>query len=150
LYPDPMHFVRCAWEPARRRLTVFDELRALRMDNRTLARTLIETGRIQPGEEVVADSAEQKSIADMRAYGVRCVAAAKGPGSVRAGIKWLQSLDEIVIDPTRCPHAAREFTRYEYERDRYGTPVDQLPDRDNHAIDAVRYAMNRVWRRAGE
>ncbi|MBE5807791.1 MAG: PBSX family phage terminase large subunit [Clostridiales bacterium] len=149
-YPDPMHFVRCAWEPARRRLTVFDELRALRMDNRTLARTLIETGRIQPGEEVVADSAEQKSIADMRAYGVRCVAAAKGPGSVRAGIKWLQSLDEIVIDPTRCPHAAREFTRYEYERDRYGTPVDQLPDRDNHAIDAVRYAMNRVWRRAGE
>lgn len=149
-YPDPLHFVRCAWEPAQRRVVVFDELRALRMDNRTLCETLVGSGRVRPGEEIIADSAEQKSIADLRAYGFKCVAAAKGPGSVRAGVKWLQSLNEIVIDPARCPHAAREFTRYEYERDRDGTPVDQLPDRDNHAIDATRYAMNRVWLRAGE
>ena len=66
-----------------------------------------------------------------------------------AGIKWLQGLREIVIDPKRCPAAAREFAEYEYERGADGNVVQSFPDRDNHAIDAVRYAMNRVWRRGG-
>ena len=64
-----------------------------------------------------------------------------------AGTKWLQSLREIVIDPERCPETAREFSTYEYERTRDGTYVDAYPDRDNHSIDAVRYALNRVWMR---
>lgn len=149
-FPDPAHFARCGWEPARRRLTVYGELRALRTPNDELCRRLLASGCLRPGEEVIADSAEQKSIADLRAYGLNCVGATKGPGSVRAGVKWLQSLSEIVIDPARCPETAREFSAYEYERDRSGQPVDALLDRDNHAIDAVRYAMNRVWLRAGE
>ncbi|MBQ8971689.1 MAG: phage terminase large subunit, partial [Clostridia bacterium] len=145
-FPDPTHFVRCGWNAAARRLVVYDELRAVRMDNRRLAEALRTRAE---GCEIIADSAEPKSIADLRAEGWRCVAAWKGAGSVRAGLKWLQGLNEIVIDPARCPYAAREFSRYEYERDREGNPVDAYPDRDNHSIDAVRYAMNRVWMRAG-
>ena len=49
-------------------------------------------------------------------------------------------LEEIVIDPARCPESAREFTGYELERDRDGGFRAGFPDRDNHHIDAVRYA----------
>ena len=147
-YPDPLHFVRCAY--ANGRLTIYDEYRTVRTPNRDVFNHLTAKKGLTRAEEVIADSAEQKSISDMRAFGMRCVGATKGPGSVRASMKWLQGLSEIVIDPARCPAAAREFIEYEYERDRDGHPVDTLPDRDNHAIDAVRYALNRVWLRAGE
>ena len=78
-----------------------------------------------------------------------CVGATKGPGSVRARIKWLQSLNEIIIDPRRCPETAKEFAMYEYEQNRDGEFVDAYPDKNNHAIDSVCYATNRIWLRAG-
>jgi hypothetical protein len=57
-------------------------------------------------------------------------------------MKWLQSLSAIVIDPVRCPDTAREFQNYTYAKGTY-------PDRDNHHIDAVRYATG-PFRRRGE
>ena len=77
-------------------------------------------------------------------------AARKGPGSVEAGIKWLQSLKAIVIDPDRCPFTAKEFSEYEYERDaKTGEVLKGYPDAANHSIDAARYALELVWRRRG-
>lgn len=149
-YPDPLHFVRCAYAPAERRLWVYDEYRTIKTANRDAYDHLVQRHGLTSAEEVIADSAELKSVADMRSYGMRCVGATKGPGSVRAGLKWLQGLKEIIIDPARCPAAAREFQEYEYEKDRSGEPVDVYPDRDNHSIDAVRYALNRVWMRGGQ
>lgn len=146
-FPDPAHFARCAYLPAQRRLLIFDELRCVRTANRDLAQRLIREKCVKSDEEIIADSAEMKSIADLRSEGLRVVGATKGPGSVRAGTKWLQSLSEIVIDPQRCPETAREFARYEYEQSRDGSYLDAYPDRDNHAIDAIRYALNRVWMR---
>ena len=148
-YPDSLHFVRCAYAPAQRRLVVFDEYRTIKTSNFDVYRYLRDDKGLGADEEVIADSAEMKSVADMRAYGMRCVGAVKGPGSVAAGIKWLQGLAEIVIDPARCPHAAKEFSQYEYEHDRAGEPVAAYPDANNHSIDAVRYALNRVWMRKG-
>ena len=80
-------------------------------------------------------------IAELRRRGVRAVGAKKGPGSVERGLRWLQELVRILIDPARCPRAAREFSRYEYARDREGNYLAEYPDRDNHTIDAVRYAL---------
>lgn len=148
-FPDPLHFVRCAYDPARRRLCIFDEYRTVKTSNADVYRILTEQKQLTAAEEVIADSAEMKSVNDMRSYGMRCVAATKGPGSVRASMRWLQALNEIVIDPERCPEAAKEFSQYEYERTRDGEFVDAYPDANNHAIDAVRYALNRVWLRAG-
>ena len=65
-------------------------------------------------------------------------------------MKWLQSLREIVIDPVTAPNCAREFQRYEYELTADGLPLSEFPDKDNHTIDAVRYAMQTVWRRKGQ
>ena len=148
-FPDPLHFVRCAYDPARRRLCIFDEYRTVKTSNADAYRILTEKKQLTATEEVIADSAEMKSVNDMRSYGMRCIAATKGPGSVRASMRWLQALNEIVIDPARCPDAAKEFSQYEYERTRDGEFVDAYPDANNHAIDAVRYALNRVWMRAG-
>lgn len=148
-FPDPLHFVRCAYDPARRRLCIFDEYRTVKTSNADVYRILTEQKQLTAAEEVIADSAEMKSVNDMRSYGMRCIAATKGPGSVRASMRWLQALNEIVIDPERCPDAAKEFSQYEYERTRDGEFVDAYPDANNHAIDAVRYALNRVWLRAG-
>ena len=148
-FPDPLHFVRCAFDPARRRLWIYDEYRTVKTSNEEVYRQLVKKKKLQSDEEVIADSAEMKSVNDMRSYGMRCIGATKGAGSVRASMRWLQALNEIVIDPARCPEAAKEFSQYEYERTRDGEFVDAYPDANNHAIDAVRYALNRVWMRAG-
>lgn len=148
-YPDPAHFVRCAYNPNTRKLWIYDEFRTVKTSNRDIYDHLREHKGLTAAEEVIADSAEMKSVADMRAFGMRCIGATKGPGSVRTGIRWLQTMAEIIIDPARCPATAKEFNEYEYEKDRDGNPVDAFPDANNHGIDAVRYALNRIWQRKG-
>ena len=59
-------------------------------------------------------------------------------------MKWLQGRT-IVIDRRRTPEACREFSGYEFERDRDGNFISGYPDRDNHTIDAVRYALERMY-----
>ncbi len=144
---DPLHYTVNHYDKTRRRLYIFFELRAQGMSNRRLAE---EIGKENPNHRaVICDSAEPKSIAEMRDYGVAAVGAKKGPDSVYYGIKWLQDLEEIIIDPKRCPETAKEFYGYEYEGDGKGSWKAAFPDRENHAIDAVRYSreddMRHVW-----
>jgi len=89
----------------------------------------------------IADSAEPKSIAELKSWGMKIKGAKKGPGSVEFGIKFLQDLEAIIIDPERCPLAAREFINYSLEADRNGIVKSQFPDKDNHSIDACRYGL---------
>ena len=66
-----------------------------------------------------------------------------------AGMKWLQSRVKIVIDPARAPETAKEFLEYQYDQTKDGEIISGYPDVNNHAIDAVRYALERVWTRRG-
>ena len=59
---------------------------------------------------------------------------------MRSGVRWLQNRAAIVIDP-RAALAAEEFRAYGYALTPDGEPTGLLPDKDNHAIDAVRYAV---------
>lgn len=148
-YPDPFAFNRVHYDAARRTLYIFDELSRRRTSNRDTAELVMQ--RIDPDEYVTADSAEEKSCNDYRSYGIICRGAEKGPGSVNYSMKWLQSLDSIVIDAERCPDTVKEFTEYEYERDnKTGEVIPGYPDVNNHHIDAVRYATNRIWKRRGQ
>ena len=90
---------------------------------------------------IVCDSAEPKSINDLRMFGLRVRGARKGPDSIEYGIRWLQSLERSVIDPVRWPNVTREFSEYELERDTDGEFKSVNPDKNNHTIDAVRYAL---------
>lgn len=137
------------YDPARRTLYLFDELTRRRTGNRETADLLKE--RIPADELITADSAEEKSVSDYRAFGLRCRGAEKGPGSVKYSMKWLQSLAAIVIDPERCPDTAKEFSEYEYERDKKTGEVEKgYPDAANHHIDSVSYGCYPIWKRRGE
>lgn len=138
---DPAVIVQCAFDKTRGELVIFGEFYKVRASLDEMAARLDEAGN----PYVVADSAEPRSIHDLRSRGCRIVGAKKGPGSVEHGMKFLQDLNRIVIDPVRCPNAAREFSSYEYELDRYGNYKSSYPDKNNHAIDAVRYALEDIF-----
>ena len=143
---DPFAFNSVCYDPNKLTLYIFRELHGQKTANRDLAKLL------KPWEncDIIADSANPKDIADLRERGISVRGASKGEGSVQMGMKWLQSLKEIVIDSRRCPHTAEEFTVYEYERSNDGEVISSYPDKDNHHIDAVRYSMSTVIRRYGE
>ena len=148
-FPDPWAFNRMHYDAARRTLYIFDEDRTNKQGNRETAERLKKKG-LTRDDKIIADSAEEKSINDYNKFGLRCQGAEKGPGSVAYSMKWLQSLNAIVIDPARCPYTKKEFTSYEYDRNRDGEIIDGYPDRDNHQIDAVRYGTEPIWRVPGQ
>jgi phage terminase large subunit len=97
----------------------------------------------------IADSAEPKSINEVEEYGVLIKGAVKGPGSVEYGEKWLDDLDEIIIDPVRCPNTAKEFEEIDYQTDADGNVRNRLEDTNNHSIEGTRYATEDIARRYG-
>lgn len=148
-YPDIYAFVRTHYEPAQLKLYIWQEYTCNKKSNRQTADELIKLG-ITGNDILTCDSAENKSVGDYKSYGLLAREAEKGPGSREYSFKWLQSLREIVIDNTRCPVAAQEFMDYEYERDKDGNVISGYPDGDDHCIDAVRYATNRIWKKKGQ
>ena len=139
-YKDPNVFIACHYDSHRRRLYIYDEIykRMLRKDR--FAQMVLEK---ETGYEFVwCDPAEPASIDELAQLGINCQPAKKGKDSIRNGIVWLQNLIEIVIDPVRCPNAAREFQMFEYKKDRQtGEWTDNFSEKDNHTIDATRYAV---------
>ena len=89
---------------------------------------------------IVADSAEMKSIKEIKNGGIiNIVPAKKGPDSVRAGINKLQDY-EIIVNP-KCVNTIIEFNNYCWEKDaKTGKTTDRPIDEFNHLMDAMRYA----------
>lgn len=150
---DPWVWVKVGYDRARRTLWVLDELSGTGLANVETARMAAERmgaarmgddGRpaedAEPYADVWCDEAEPKSIADWRDQGVNARPAPKrGANSVRSGVRWLQQRTRIVVDPS-CRLAASELVSYAYEQTPDGQVTGRLPDADNHAIDAIRYA----------
>ena len=134
---DPFVYIVCYLH--NNRLFILDEIYAKGMTNRNAAMRIFEKGFSD--KMIVCDSAEPKSINELRCYGLRVRGAKKGPDSIEYGIRFLQGLEKIVIDRERCPNAAREFSEYELIRDKDGMFRSEYPDKNNHTIDAVRYAV---------
>ncbi len=139
--PDPFVYVALHYDKKRSRILIYHEFYKFRAKFDEIAAQIKLENKLY--EPVTAESAEPRSNDELKDRGIRITAAKKGPGSVEHGISWLQNLTEIVIDPNRCPETAREFTGYELERDREGNFKSGFPDKDNHTIDAVRYACEK-------
>lgn len=145
---DPLAFVRWHYDKKKNAIYALDEIYGVKISNRTLAKRLKERG--YQGDRIAADSAEPKSIAELRdelgiprIYGVK-----KGPDSVEYGEEWLDDLDAIYIDPIRTPNIAKEFENIDYQTDKDGNPIARLEDKDNHTIDATRYAFEADMRQS--
>lgn len=147
---DPFRFVKCHFDKKKLDLYIYDEYSTVKTRNEVVYKILYEElKKVKTDELVIADSAEEKSIADFKAYGAYIRGAKKGPESVRYGIKWLQGLNHIYIDKRRCPETYKEFVNYEYEKDSNDNFVSEYPDENNHSIDAVRYALQKYCNKRG-
>lgn len=136
---DPLAYIKANYDKTRRRLFIFGEVYGTRLSNAKAVKLIKEINPLN--KLVTADSAEPRTINEFKLLGLNIIGAKKGADSVDNGIKFLQDLDKIIIDPVRCPNAAREFNDYEIEMDRDGNLRGEFPDRNNHTIDAVRYAI---------
>lgn len=137
---DPFAYNVMHYDRKKKRLYIFHEIYKVGLSNRAATNLIMQENRLN--DVIIADSAEPKSINEMCQYGLKIVPVKKGPDSIDYGIKFLQSLEEIIIDDTRCPETAREFLSYELEKDANGNFKAGYPDKNNHSIDAVRYALN--------
>lgn len=135
---DPLAFVAMHYDKKHEDLYIFDEIYKYSYDTRPAAEEI----KSKAGRRlVIGDSAEPRTIKSFKNYGVNMMGAKKGPDSVAHGIKWLQERRNIYIDKERCPNTYKEFVKYEYARNRDGSFISRYPDANNHAIDAVRYAL---------
>lgn len=145
-YPDIYAFKRLYVDEARKKIYHIAEITGNKLSNAQTAQMIIDAGF--DDYTIICDSAEPKSINDYRDKGLPARGAVKGPGSVEYGMKFLQGYTHV-IDPTRTPITYKEFTEYEYERDKDGNVISGYPDKDNHTIDATRYALESLYNKRG-
>lgn len=132
---DPAGLSHSHYNRKKKVIYVLDELYTTGLTNDILAE---ETKAIIGDQLVVCDSAEPKSIKELRQYGVNAIGARKGAGSVNFGIQWLQQ-QTIIID-IKCQAHKNEFMKYKWREDKNGNVLSVPVDKDNNLIDALRYA----------
>lgn len=133
---DPAAGVKVHYDRKRKRIYILDEIYARGLTNDLLADRLQDfAGR----HYVTCDSAEPKSIAELRNHGIMALPASKGPDSVNHGIQWLQG-HEIIVD-VKCQNMKNELTLYQWRKDKDGNSLAVPEDQNNHLIDALRYAL---------
>ena len=115
------------------------------MTNDVIAKTITDLGYAK--EQIIADSAEPKSIAELRQFGIkRILPAVKGKDSVKNGIDKMQRYD-IIIDE-RCTNTREEFENYTWQKDKKtGEYINEPVDMFNHHIDSIRYGTQNVMRK---
>ena len=133
---DPSAMIHMHYDRKRKILYILDELYERELTNDVLAEKI---KKMIGNQYVVCDSAEPKSIQELINYGVRAIPAKKGPDSVNHGINWLRQ-QKIIID-VRCQNTKNEFQTYRWKEDKDGNVLPVPVDRDNHAIDAIRYGL---------
>ena len=145
-YPDIYAFKRLYVDEARKKIYHIAEHCGNKMKNSDTAQWIIDNG--YSDYIITCDSAEPKSVNDYRDAGLPARGAVKGPGSVEYGMKYLQGYTHV-IDPERTPVTYKEYKEYEYERDKDGNVISGYPDKNNHTIDADRYALEQRYNRRG-
>ena len=120
-----------------KRLFVFDEMYQKGLSNKAIFDTVTSMGYGK--ERITADSAEPKSIDELKGLGLRVKAAKKGKDSIQNGIQWIQDL-EIIIHP-RCVNFLTEISNYTWDQDKFGNKLNVPIDDFNHLMDAMRYAL---------
>jgi PBSX family phage terminase large subunit len=145
--PDPKAFIRASYNHATETILLIDEMGGNCIRTRDMAQMIIDRG--YNDFEIYCGVDEIEHINDYKDMGLPARRAIVTPGSVRRTHEWLQCR-RIVIDPARTPRAYKEFTEYEHDIDRNGEVIDGYPDRNNHYIDALRYATSPLSMRRGE
>lgn len=142
---DPTALFCGMLDKSNKKLYVFDEMYEKGMSNKRIAETIKQMGYGK--ERIVGDSAEPKSIDELKGYGLKVTAAVKGKDSVMNGIQWVQDL-EIIIHP-RCVNFLTEISNYTWKQDKFGNKLNEPVDDFNHLLDAMRYALEKHIKKQG-
>lgn len=137
---SPLVIVVVSYNKTRKEIRIVDEFFGHNIPNDKCAEKLKQFRALYPSSTFFADCAEPKSIDFMKRLGIPVSPCVKGADSIRFGVHWLQDLTAIIVDPSRCPKCAEQFTNYEYQKNRVGDWIDDYPPKNDDSIDAVRYA----------
>ena len=132
---DPAALWVAHYDAKRKVIYVYDELYERGLTNDKLAEAVRDKIGSAP---VVCDSAEPKSIAELQQYGVSATKSRKGKDSIIHGIQWLQQ-QSIVID-SRCVNTKNEISTAHWKEDANGNALPKPSEKNNHLLDAGRYA----------
>lgn len=142
---DPTAFFCGFLSLSERKLYVWDELYKKGLSNKVIHSEIVRMGYGK--EKVTADSAEPKSIDELKGLGLRISGAKKGKDSINNGIQWIQDL-EIIIHP-RCVSFLTEISSYQWKKDKFDKKLNEPEDDNNHLMDAMRYALERFIQKNG-
>lgn len=139
---DPTAFMHVKIDRENKRLYILEEYVKKGLLNNQIAEAITSLGYSK--EVIMADSAEQKSIAELQTLGLRrAIPVDKGKGSVLQGIQFLQQFD-IIVDE-RCVKTIEELENYTWQKDKHTNEYINKPcDSYNHCIDAIRYALQNL------
>ena len=120
---------------------VFDEMYQTGLTNTMIYNNIVDMGYSK--EHITADSAEPKSIAELRDLGLRHIKGArKGKDSINNGIQYIQNY-KLIVHP-RCVNFLTEISNYMWDEDKFGKKLNQPIDDFNHLMDAMRYALEDI------
>lgn len=133
---DPNALVRLHIDKAQQKIYIFDEHYQAGMSDAEL----VEVIRKKVGTEIVTcDSVESKTIDLLNDHDIAAYPARKGPDSKNRGIRYLQGFEIIVH--VECQNFKNEIERYHWQEDKYGNAMRKPVDKDDHLMDALRYAV---------
>lgn len=136
---DPSAFFVGFLDLENKKLYVWDEFYEKGLSNKRIFEKITTMGYGK--ERITADSAEPKSIDELKSLGLRIQGAKKGKDSVMSGIQWIQDL-QIIVHP-RCVNFLTEISNYTWATDKFGTLLNVPVDDFNHLMDAMRYALEK-------
>lgn len=137
---DATAFVAAYIDQDNGKIYIYDELYKTKLSNRMIYEEIQGMGYAK--EKIVADSAEPKSIDELKGLGLRRIEPAKkGKDSINNGIQFIQNF-EIIIHP-RCTNFITEISNYTWDKDKFGNQINKPIDDFNHCLDALRYGCER-------
>jgi len=133
---DPTSIVKVAKE--KNSIFVDEVLYQIELTNADIAKMIKQKG--YNGEIVICDSAEPKSIQELKLMGINAIPADKKPGSIMEGIDYLKRHNVLLTRSSS--NVWKEYKHYKWQKDRDGNFLNKPVDMWNHGIDALRYAFS--------
>ena len=140
-FTDPNAFTCCMVDNTNMIIYVFDEWYQTGVTNKVIAEQIKTMG--YGGQRIICDSAEPKSIQELRDEGINAEPSRKGKDSVNHGIQLIQNYT-IVVHERNCPEFKKEIQNYCYAKDKDGKPTDKPDHEFSHGMDSFRYGVTKV------
>lgn len=144
--PDPTAYVVWYYDDVHKDLYALGERYEIRLKTREIYNRIKDCQEETNIDDEIISEIDERIIDELYDLGLDIEAAEKGPKSREFGVKWLQNLNHIYIDINKTPNIWREFTSFEFVKDKYDNITSKTQDGNDHTIDATRYACEKYWK----